>query len=330
VLEREPGNEDARFGLALYDYYADVLPRLLKLLRFFLGMPGGDRERGLAGLRRAAAQSRWHRSEAVAQLYEVAAYLEGDADLALDAIRALRERYPASPLWALRLAEHLRDRLGLWGESVRVYAEVEAAQAAGHPNYAPVVADLAGLGKAEAQLRDLRLDDARRSLGLLDGRLTQLEARRRELVARLAALEADPLSAPRARARRLSEAGDPDAAGAWRAVLALRPRDLEAWLQLARADLEAGRTRAAEPALARVAAAERPEPAWLLPEARLLLAGLREGQGRRQDAVRLYNEVWMAPGGSEARRAVAASALSRLTGRAPRRDRVGAVPEHSR
>jgi len=315
ALELDPENEDARFGLALYDYYADVLPRLLKLLRFFAGIPGGDRERGLLGLRRAAERARWHRSEARSQLYEVAAYYERDADQALLAICDLRGRYPGSPLWALRLAEHLRDRLGLFDESARAYAEVSAAHAAGHPNYAPVVASLAALGQADARLRDLRLDDARRALEAVDvASVPQLLAPRFELLRRLDTAARDPLTAPRARARRLSEAGDRVAAGAaWRQVLALRPRDLEAAFHAGRDELEAGRLRAAGAALERVRRAESPEPAWLGPAARLLLARLREQEGRRTDAVALYKEVLMKPGGSEHRRREAAEALRRLS-----------------
>ena len=48
VRALDPGHADALFGLGLYDYYADVLPRAAKVLRFLARIPGGDRARGLA------------------------------------------------------------------------------------------------------------------------------------------------------------------------------------------------------------------------------------------------------------------------------------------
>ena len=49
VLAREGGasESDLWFGLGLYDYYTDVLPRLFRLLRFFAGMPGATARGGL-------------------------------------------------------------------------------------------------------------------------------------------------------------------------------------------------------------------------------------------------------------------------------------------
>src|SRR4029450_13447425 len=57
--EAEPTSADAAFGLGLYYYYADVLPRLAKVLRFLARMPGGDREGGLARMESAGGGSRF-------------------------------------------------------------------------------------------------------------------------------------------------------------------------------------------------------------------------------------------------------------------------------
>jgi predicted Zn-dependent protease len=313
VIARDPGHEDARFGLALYDYYADVLPNLLKLLRALMGIPGGNRERGLLGLRRAAQSARWHRSEATAQLYEIGAHYERDPDAALAAVRTLRERHPGSPLWGLKLAEHLSQRLGLYAESVRELEAVAQACRDGHPNYSPRVAVLAVLGRAEALLLDLRFEAARDALDAIPDHDAGLALRRAALLARLSALEADPAARARARARRLAEQGRHDEArAACREALALRPRDLEALLCLAEEHLEAGREEAAGAALIRVVKAQRPDPPSLLPRARLLLARLRQRQGRRPEAVLLYKQILTDPGGDEARRLEAERALIQL------------------
>jgi hypothetical protein len=48
ALDLDPRLTDAYFGIGLYHYYADVAPRVLKALRWFLLLPGGDRAEGLA------------------------------------------------------------------------------------------------------------------------------------------------------------------------------------------------------------------------------------------------------------------------------------------
>jgi hypothetical protein len=51
ALERayslDPQLDDARFGVGLYKYYADIAPAAAKMLRFLLMLPGGDRVEGL-------------------------------------------------------------------------------------------------------------------------------------------------------------------------------------------------------------------------------------------------------------------------------------------
>src|SRR5262245_30077407 len=163
LLALEPDNLEALFGLGLYDYYADVLPRLLRVLSFIVGVPGGDRARGLDRIERAT-RARLHDTEAHAQLYEIYAFYEKRPDRAHEQVLALRRGHPASPLWALKLAEHERARMGLYAESAQVYREVQAAVARGEPNYAPVVGLLARLGLGESLLLDLRLPEARREL----------------------------------------------------------------------------------------------------------------------------------------------------------------------
>jgi tetratricopeptide (TPR) repeat protein len=247
-----PYGEDARFGLGLYDYYGDVLPRAVKVLRFVMGLPSGDRARGLLGIERAAERSRFHRVEALVQLYEIHAYWEDAPDRALPPARKLEEDYPSSPLWGLKLAEHLRDRLGQYAEAAAVAREGLARNRRGEINYkAPIVTALLRLSLGEALLRDGRTADARRALlpvlempvtadwtaraHLLIGRTQELEGDRvaavahyrtaarspdREIRRRAEKLLEKPVTATEIRglhlvweARRLHEAGKVDEAG---------------------------------------------------------------------------------------------------------------------
>ena len=55
TLSLDPSLHDAYFGIGLYHYYAAVAPAAVKMLRWLLFMPGGDRE---GGTTRNAARAR--------------------------------------------------------------------------------------------------------------------------------------------------------------------------------------------------------------------------------------------------------------------------------
>jgi len=162
VRALDPQHEDALFGLGLYDYYADVLSRAAKVIRFLARIPGGDRQRGLASIEDAAGRAALHRTEARVQLFEIHAFYEERPGRAMDQLDELRRLYPTHPLWALRAAEHLRARLGAYGDAVLVGREILARAARGETNYkGPWVPALARLEVGHAFLSDLRPAEAR-------------------------------------------------------------------------------------------------------------------------------------------------------------------------
>lgn len=344
----DPHDGDVLFGLGLYDYYADVLPRAAKLLRFLAGLPGGDRERGLARIEQAKGAAGLHRTEAQWQLYEIYAFYEADADRAYAEIRELHARYPASPLWALKQAEHERMRLGLYARSAELARQVLGEAERGHANYSPVVAGMARAALGEALLLDLRTAEARRVILQLDrlpevpwleslahlllGRCFELEGDRDSAAAHYRLAAASPqeetrrraslaLSSPMPKAeiealqivavaRRLREAGrNREAAVAYRRALTLWPACDEARLRTAEEDLRAGRLAEARQALASLVARSEPEPPWLRPWARLLLGQAHDLGGQRAAALQEYKEVLEHPLGQDELRREAAAGL---------------------
>jgi len=355
---------DVAFGLGLYDYYADVLPRIAKLLRFLAGIPGGDRVRGLALIESARDRSAFHDTEVRVQLYEIRAFYENAPDRALEEIAGLRWLYPGSPLWALKLAEHQRDRMGLYAESAAVAREILEMAAAGHPNYSDVAAAMARVFLGESLLLDLRFVEARRALlparngvagtpwvgaraRLLLGRSLELEGDREgaEVHYRIAAATADPglrrraqealtsplpdeevRATPRlAEGRRHREAGRrQEAAESFAAALRLWPECQEALVRVAEEELARARPRLARELLERLDV--DPRPPWVLPWSRLLLAQVEDLEGDREAAVALYQKVFAAPYGRAELRNLAAAGLKRPF--APR-DRRTATPKDS-
>lgn len=337
VHEADPACVDALFGLGLYDYYADVLPRLAKVLRFLARMPGGDRQRGLQRMEAAGEGSLFHDDEVQAQLYEVYAFYEKNPDRALAEVRGMRRRHPGWPLWALKLAEHLRDRMGLYAESASVAREALEAGQRGQINYQGAAGALARISLGESLLSDLRFGEARRELlrvkdgppeianALLRARLLlgaslerdgdregaiphykraatspERDVKRRAeaaLKAPLPPAELEGLSLV-AQARRLREGGRRrEAAEVYRRAARAWPASQEARLMVAEDDLLHGQPQDAETAVDGLLDADDPQPPWLQPWCRLLKGHLLDLEGQRARAVEQYKIVLKAPHG---------------------------------
>ena len=86
-------------------YYADVAPSVLKVLRWFLGLPGGDRARGLAQLRRAREHGVLLKAEAAYQLHLVDLWYKNRSGEALEILADLRASYPRNPIFLLNTAQ---------------------------------------------------------------------------------------------------------------------------------------------------------------------------------------------------------------------------------
>jgi hypothetical protein len=101
ALALDPTLHDAKFGIGLYRYYADVAPAVLRMLRWLLLLPGGDRQGGLQQMQEARALGSVVRGEADYQLHLIYLWYERRPHDALALIRGLQQRYPRNPLFAL-------------------------------------------------------------------------------------------------------------------------------------------------------------------------------------------------------------------------------------
>ena len=101
----DPAMADAYFGLGLYRYYADVAPTVLKMLRWLLLLPGGDREAGLDEMLRARRAGQLVRSEADYQLHVVYLWYEKQPHRAVEILDELAARHPHNPHFAQAAAD---------------------------------------------------------------------------------------------------------------------------------------------------------------------------------------------------------------------------------
>ncbi len=105
ALELDPRLDDAYFGIGLYHYYADVAPAAVKILRFLLLLPGGDRTKGLNEMLQARRSGALLGGEADYQLHLIYLWYEHQTARALELLHDLDSRYPNNPVFQQRIAD---------------------------------------------------------------------------------------------------------------------------------------------------------------------------------------------------------------------------------
>jgi tetratricopeptide (TPR) repeat protein len=103
ALELDPQMADATAGLGLYNYYVDSLSTSVKILRFFMGIPGGSRTEGIrqmqVGIDRGVVtpvEMRFHLARNLRTF-------DYQYERAIVVAQPLVERYPGNPVFQLLL-----------------------------------------------------------------------------------------------------------------------------------------------------------------------------------------------------------------------------------
>jgi|SRR5882724_5737002 len=101
AIALDPNLADAYMGLGLYNYYADTLSATARVLRFFMGIPGGNKQEGIQQMQRAIAQGVLTPPEARFYLAINLHNYEQKYELALKIAGPLAEKYPSNPIFQL-------------------------------------------------------------------------------------------------------------------------------------------------------------------------------------------------------------------------------------
>jgi tetratricopeptide (TPR) repeat protein len=126
ALESNPDLADADLGIGLYNYYIDTLSAAARVLRFFMGIPGGSKKDGIAELQRAIAEGVLVAPEARFYLAINLHNYDQQYERALEIIRPLVERYPSNPLFQL-VEGDLFAKLGRKEQARACYRTASAA-----------------------------------------------------------------------------------------------------------------------------------------------------------------------------------------------------------
>jgi predicted Zn-dependent protease len=102
---------DAYLGLGLYNYYVDTLSAMAKILRFFMGIPGGDKREGLRQLEIASTKGELTQVEARFNMAKNLRNYDRDYARAEQAAAPLLAKYPENGIFLLQAGD-IEQKLG--------------------------------------------------------------------------------------------------------------------------------------------------------------------------------------------------------------------------
>ena len=105
ATELDPTNGDAWTGVGLYNYYADALSVFAKVLRFFMGIPGGSKKEGMRQLEIAMQKAELTREEARFYAAKCLRNYDQRYERAIEVMRPLVEEFPQNPLFHMMLGD---------------------------------------------------------------------------------------------------------------------------------------------------------------------------------------------------------------------------------
>jgi len=121
----DPDLADADLGLGLYNYYVDTLSAIARVLRFFMGIPGGSKQEGVRLLGQAIAQGVLTTNIARFYLALNLHRYDQQYEKALNVLGPLVEKYPANPLFQLARGD-LYAKLGRKQQALACYRAASA------------------------------------------------------------------------------------------------------------------------------------------------------------------------------------------------------------
>jgi tetratricopeptide (TPR) repeat protein len=116
----DPDLADADLGLGLYNYYVDTLSSIARILRLFMGIPGGSKQEGVRLLEHAIAHGVL--TSNIARFYLALNLHRYDQqyEKALTVLGPLVDKYPANPLFQLARGD-LYAKLGRKQQALACY-----------------------------------------------------------------------------------------------------------------------------------------------------------------------------------------------------------------
>jgi tetratricopeptide (TPR) repeat protein len=130
-----PTNADILLGTGIYNYYAEVIPEQYPIAKpLLLFIPPGDRKKGIAQLRKAAAEGKYASIEAKYFLMQLHYLYEKQYGEALSIAQELHSRFPNNMLFHKYVGRCLVAQ-GSYDKAREVFEEVAGLVRQGKPGY---------------------------------------------------------------------------------------------------------------------------------------------------------------------------------------------------
>ncbi|HTV57820.1 MAG TPA: hypothetical protein VMJ93_03020 [Verrucomicrobiae bacterium] len=123
ALQLDPQNPDALAGLGIYNYYVETLSPIVKFLRIFMGIPGGNKELGIEQMQQGMARGAILDVDVRFILARALRQYDQKYGQALAIALPLLSRYPRNPEFLL-LAGNLNAELGRSSEAREYFQAV--------------------------------------------------------------------------------------------------------------------------------------------------------------------------------------------------------------
>lgn len=126
AYQMDPQMGDALTGIGLYNYYVDTLSVFVKVIRFFLFLPGGSKKEGVKQLEQAMEKGVYTSVEARVYLAKNLRNYEQQYERGAQLLEPLVAQYPANPVFRLLLG----DMYAKLGRKEKAAEQFRAAMAA--------------------------------------------------------------------------------------------------------------------------------------------------------------------------------------------------------
>jgi hypothetical protein len=127
ALQLDPDMADATAMLGLYNYYIDTLSSIAKMLRFFMGIPGGKKEEGIGQMRTGMEQAAFLAVDTRFYLAKNLRTYDQHYAEAVQVAEPLGSRYSQNPVFLLLLG-NLNLELGRKEKAAEYFRAVETTQ----------------------------------------------------------------------------------------------------------------------------------------------------------------------------------------------------------
>jgi tetratricopeptide (TPR) repeat protein len=123
ALELDPDMADATAGVGFYNYYVDTLSAIAKMLRFFMGIPGGNKQEGIRQMQVGIDRGAFLSVDARFYLAKNLRSYDRRYEDARTTAEPLVARYPHNPIFLL-LVGNLNQELGRNAKAAEYFREV--------------------------------------------------------------------------------------------------------------------------------------------------------------------------------------------------------------